>query len=164
MLSSYLDRLREIDLFGSCLCPRGHCRERGKIVWDGSYGNYIHLRFNHCIMNNEPFKRCDCIVFFQFADDETNVFIFVVEVKDRWYKLTEIQEKMKTCIEKLCNEIGIIRPRTVVIPVLYAERHISNARRTFSNYPVKIMGKSHAIKYLKHGERITNAIAPAFHP
>lgn len=92
------------------------------------------------------------------------VFIFVIEVKDRWYKLTDVQEKIQTCIEKLRNEIGITRPRTVVIPVLYAEKHISNAKRTFFYYPVRIMGKRHVIQYLKHGEKITKAIAPALHP
>ena len=115
-------------------------------------------------MRDEPIKRCDCIIFFQFSNDETHIFAFVVEVKDRWYSLTEVKEKIETCIERLTSEINIARSRTVVIPVLYAERHISNARRTFSNYPVRIRGKPQAIKYLKHGDEITNAVAAIFHP
>jgi len=109
-------------------------------------------------MKDEPKKRCDCIIVFQFKG-QSQIFIFIIEVKDKYYSLTEIQQKLQTCIEKWLDEIGIERGKMVIIPILYAERHISNAKRTFNMYPVNILGAPKAIRYLKHGDQITDAIA-----
>lgn len=84
--------------------------------------------------------------------------MYVVEVKKKWYSLTEIQNKIKTCVEKMFDESNLIKTRTVVIPLLYAERHISNARRTFNRYSIKVRGKPKSIDYLKNGQNIVKAL------
>lgn len=157
---SYFEMVESIVSIQPCICSEGEgCIERGKITWDNSKGDHLHLRIDHCVINDGPIKRCDCIIFFQFQDEGADrVFVFVIEIKDKWYKLHEIKDKIQTCVDKL-HELGLLDRNVVVIPVLYAEKHISNAKRTFYMYRVKIRGKPNSIKYLKHGERITKAIS-----
>lgn len=141
----------------SCVCNSLNCCYKGKIIWDITDGDFVHLQFDQCVMKDEPQKRCDCIIFFQSINGKNVVFI--VEFKERWYSLTEVQDKITTCYMKMLNEINFLqRKKIIIIPLLYASRHISGAKRTFAKYPIKIRGKSKSIVYLKNGENITKAL------
>lgn len=140
-----------------CLCENRRCEESGKIVWNNSDGDYIHLRIDDCIIKDEPIKRCDCIIFYQ--DNENYIIIYIIEVAGRKnYHLSDIRDKISNCIINILDMIDNIQCKKLIIPVLYAKSHISIAKRSFKESTISFNGKRQLIKYLHYGQDIISSI------
>jgi len=144
------------DIFPDCICEK-ECYERGKIVWNDEDGVYIHLRIDQCVIKDEPIKRADCAIFSQY-NCINHIYLYIIEVKDNWYSLSDIREKIFLTYQKLNKDLEFINEKITIIPVLYANRHISNARRTFHAYTITFGSKNQSIKYLHNGINIINAL------
>ena len=142
----------------NCICDYGTCIEKGKIVWNNNQGSFIHIRIDGCVIKNNLTNACDCIIIFlPFNNDK--LITFIVELKDSYgYSLDKIKCQLQICIDKILAESIIIQTKSLIIPILYANRHISNAKRIFHSYFIKIRGKKQNIIYLKYGENILNSL------
>lgn len=140
---------------GHCIHnPPSHCIESGNITWDNNVDRYLHLRFDHCVCNDEPVKRCDCIIF-RFEQGAIPS-VYVIEVKQGNPNLTEVQEKIQYCLDKVTSLFPNNNADFRVVPTLCASSFHGLEARAFLSYRVKIRGKKVLINKRLHRESINN--------
>lgn len=81
-----------------CICCTGKCIEKGRIRFDFSDGNVIHIRVDGCAITDQG-KKCDCMIIYHL-DGGNIIHIFFVETKGENYSWTEAKEQLERSIEE----------------------------------------------------------------
>jgi len=139
-----------------CVCDPKHCLEKGKIVWGIEKGKYTHVRIDDCMEIPDTEKRCDCLIFF-FPVHRSKNIVFIVEVKGRDYEFEEVQEKFCNSIRRI-ESLEDVRRKVAIIPVLYADRHKSDASRIAPHYKVSTTKGKIGMVLLNHGDDISKSL------
>jgi hypothetical protein len=148
--SSYfhIDFLRRV-------CDDEECKEKGRVIWNSRDGKFVHIRFDNCMASVG--KKCDCIILY-FSHRINKPVIFIVEVKGIHYRLDEVAEKLQRCVDILRNVLNGNINRVIIIPVLYADRHCSMAKRAVSSYKINCPTGHAIITLLNNGDNICKAL------
>jgi len=144
-------------IFNKCICDSSKkCIEKGKIVWDNKRGEFIHFRYDGCICSSNKVQKSDCLIFFE--NEEEKIKIFAIEVKDKNPAPREVQSQIQTCLDHMDRLLSTQQNKTVIIPVLCAERYTGTIKRYLQTLKVRCFGKPYNIVPIKHGEEIIASI------
>ena len=151
--------IKENDVMNNFSCESKKCLESGKVVWNNSLGDNIHIRIDGCIFKKgTKIKRCDCFIIFHY-DINDKIYSFFVEVQESYgYSLRNIAKQLESGIKEIIKMNNLIKEKSIIVPILYSKTHISNAKRVFPFFPIYINGIKKNIVYLTYGIEITNAI------
>jgi hypothetical protein len=133
-------------------CSAPHkCEEKGKILCLDNSMQFLHIRFDPCMMPDsggyKP-KRCDCVIF-GFDQTKKKQAIFVVETKKSYEKgtLQTIQAKIQTCIDRMQRILGGHMNSIEVFPIMCDNKHSALFAQTTMTkyYKVKCYGTAKSI-------------------
>jgi len=137
-----------------CFCEIKNCKEKGKISWADSSYSFLHIRFDGCVEKG-PIRKCDCIIF-RFRKSPEKTTMFTIEAKEADYNLSEIQEKLQFCVDKMSYALSHKKHKINTVPILCARTHKSASIRSIFSYRVRICGKKKLILLVKHGQNINS--------
>lgn len=147
----------------SCTCFQDiDCKERGKITCSNETMEFLHVRFDHCMISdelpNQP-KRCDCVIF-GFDATKKKQAMFVIEVKETYDKITlaTIKAKLETCIGRMQSILGGHMNNIEVFPILTDERHSALCAQAsmINNYKVRCYSANKTILVNKYQKNVVD--------
>lgn len=89
----------------SSLCDPQHCRENRKIIFDAGNPYVLHFRIDGVFTTDQTIKKNDCLVIYNQPNAQQISFLFLVEVKDSSYTLSEIVSKLQNTRDILNNNV-----------------------------------------------------------
>ena len=139
-----------------CKCNLAACKEKGKVCWEKTEGQYVHIRVDECVEYFRDLKKADCLILYFNCKGEG--YAFIIEVKTKRYDLNDIKEKMENTISMLEDIQEYYNKRLVIIPIVYAKSHRIQWRRYAFLMKLRYRGGRALMAFLKYCENIQKAI------
>lgn len=162
-IAKIVSKLESDKCVTSCTCFAGtKCIEEGKITCQDKNIEFLHIRFDPCMMpetGQDQLKRCDCIIF-GFDKTRKKQAMFVIEVKDTYRKntLDAIKEKIQTCVSRMQSILEGTMNLIEVFPIMTDLKHsalCAQASMT-KNYKVKCYNSDKTIIVTNYRKNIVD--------